>query len=222
MILLFLAVVSTFYLAGGQQYLSWDYFTTQRNTLQAWVGQHTTLAVLLYFTIYVLATTFSLPAAGILTLIGGALFGRWLGTGIVSIASTIGATLAFLSSRYLLRDWVRTRLGNKLAKLDAGIARDGAFYLYMLRMIPLFPFFLINIGMGLTSIRTRPFMIASWAGMLPGTFLFVNAGAELGSAATPKDLWSARTVLAFVALALFPLVVKYLFRSRTTPSGDGK
>jgi len=132
-----------------------------------------------FFLIYVAATALSLPGAVILTLAAGAVFGRWQGTLIVSFASAIGASLAFLSSRYVLRDWVKARFGKRVAGIDRGIDKDGAFYLLTLRLIPAFPFFLINLAMGLTAMRLPTFYVVSQIGRLAGPFVSVNAGTQL-------------------------------------------
>ena len=134
-----------------------------------------------FFLLYVATTALSLPGAAILTLAAGAMFGLWLGTLIVSFASAIGASLAFLSSRFVLRDWVKARFGKRVAAIDRGIAKDGAFYLLTLRLIPAFPFFLINLAMGLTTMRLVTFYVVSQIGMLPGTIVFVNAGTQLAA-----------------------------------------
>src|SRR5262249_50072969 len=157
---------------------------------RAQVDEHLLLAVLIFFLVYVAMTALSLPAAAVLTVLAGALFGRWLGTGVVSLASTLGATLAFLSSRYLFRDWVQRRYPDRLRPINEGVAKDGAFSLFTLRLVPVVPFFLINLGMGLTPMRVTTFALVSWLGMLLGTFLYVNAGTALASIDSPKDILS--------------------------------
>ncbi len=160
--------------------------------------------------LYVAVTALSLPGAAILTLAAGAIFGLWRGTLIVSFASTIGASLAFLSSRYLLRDWVKARFGNRIAAIDRGIARDGAFYLLTLRLIPAFPFFLVNLAMGLTAMRLLTFALVSQAGMLLGTLVYVNAGTQLAAIESTRDILSPALIGSFVLLGLFPLFAKAL------------
>lgn len=161
-----------------------------------------------YFAIYVVVTALSLPGALILTLAGGALFGLVLGTLIVSFASTIGATLAFLVSRFLLHDAVQRRFGERLKAINDGVARDGAFYLFTLRLVPLFPFFLINLLMGLTPIRTWTFYWVSQVGMLAGTVVYVNAGTQLAAIDSPADILSPALLLSFALLGVFPLIAK--------------
>ena len=151
-----------------------------------------------------------------MTLLGGALFGRVLGTVLVSAASTLGATLAFLGSRYLLGDWVQSRYGGRLRAINEGIERDGAYYLFMLRLVPLVPFFLINLGMGLTPIGVGTYVVTSWAGMLLGTFLYVNAGTAIATIESPADVLSPTILISFVALGVVPLLIRKLVRWRPT------
>ncbi|MGV3498394.1 MAG: FAD-dependent oxidoreductase [Hydrogenophaga sp.] len=163
-----------------------------------------------YFGIYVLATALSLPGAVLLTLAGGALFGLLWGTVIVSFASSVGATLAFLASRFLLRDVVRERFGRRLAEIDRGLERDGAFYLFTLRLIPVVPFFLINLLMGLTRMKTLTFHAVSQVGMLAGTLVYVNAGTQLARLDSLQGILSPALIGSFVLLGLFPLIARRL------------
>lgn len=210
---LVLAVV-LYYALGLHQDFRWELV---RNHLDAWQAavQRNLLSVLgLFFLIYVVVTALSLPVAAVLSLVAGALFGRWLGTAAVSVASTLGATLAFLSSRYLLRNFVQERFGDRLRALNAGVERDGAYYLFTLRLVPAFPFFLINLGMGLTPIRTRTFLWVSWLGMLPGTFLFVNAGTALAAIDSPADVLAPGVLASLALLGVAPLAFRLLVRWR--------
>ncbi len=161
-----------------------------------------------YFLVYVLVTALSLPGAAVLTLVGGALFGLLTGTVLVSFASTIGATLAFLVARYLLRDWVAERFAQRMDKIDKGIAKEGAFYLFTLRLVPVFPFFLINLVMGLTAIRTRTFYWVSQLGMLAGTLVYVNAGTQLAKLDSMTGILSPKLLLSFALLGIFPWFAK--------------
>ncbi len=163
-----------------------------------------------FFLLYVAVTALSLPGAVILTLAAGAVFGLALGTLIVSFASAIGASLAFLSSRYLLRDWVKARFGKRVDAIDRGIATDGAAYLLTLRLIPAFPFFLVNLAMGLTTMRLVTFHVVSQIGMLAGTVVFVNAGTQLARIESTSDILSPGLIGSFVLLGLFPLIAKGL------------
>lgn len=207
-----LAGALLFYLLGLHEYFNWEAVKANLASWQNWVDENPALALPLIFVVYVVVTGLSLPVAAVLSLVVGALLGRWLGTMLVSVAAVCGATLAFLSSRYLFRGWVRRRFGERLRKLDEGIARDGAFYLFSLRLVPIVPFFLINLGMGLTSIRLWTFVWVSWLGMLPGTFVYVNAGTELGKIESPADVLSPGVIVAFVLLGLAPLLFRLLVR----------
>lgn len=173
-------------------------------------SQHPWLVVAAYVAVYVLATALSIPGAVIITLAGGALFGFWWGLLIVSFASTIGATLAFLVSRWLLRDWVEARFGQRLADIHAGVDRDGAVYLFTLRLIPVLPFFLINLLMGLTRMKTRTFYAVSQLGMLAGTAVYVNAGTQLAQLGALQDIFSPALWGSLVLLGLFPLMARRL------------
>ena len=197
------ALVAAFFVLDLRQYVSLEYFQSQRATLEAFLDRNPVAAAAVYFAVYVAVTGLSLPGAAILTLAGGALFGLLWGTVIVSFASSIGATLAFLASRFVLRDWVQARFGDKLKPINAGIEREGAFYLFALRLVPAFPFFVINLVMGLTPLRTWTFYWVSQVGMLAGTIVYVYAGTQLGQFRV-----SAGLVAAFVALGLFPLAAK--------------
>jgi pyruvate/2-oxoglutarate dehydrogenase complex dihydrolipoamide dehydrogenase (E3) component/uncharacterized membrane protein YdjX (TVP38/TMEM64 family) len=197
------ALIAAFFVLDLRQYVSIEYFQAQRAAIEAYVQAHPLRSALVFFAVYVGVTGLSLPGAAILTLVGGAIFGLLWGTVIVSFASSIGATLAFLASRYLLRDWVQARFGDKLKPINEGIAREGAFYLFALRLVPAFPFFVINLVMGLTPIKTRTFYWVSQLGMLAGTIVYVYAGTQLG-----QFRISAGLAAAFVALGLFPLVAK--------------
>ncbi len=166
-----------------------------------------------YFLLYVAITAVSFPGAAILTLAGGALFGVVTGTIIVSFASTIGATLAFLGSRYLFRDWVMGRFGERLNSFDEGVARDGAFYLFSLRLIPAVPFFVINLLMGLTSIKTWTYFWVSQVGMLLGTIAYVNAGTQLAQVTSLKGIASPLLIGSFFALGLLPWAARWIVRA---------
>jgi pyruvate/2-oxoglutarate dehydrogenase complex dihydrolipoamide dehydrogenase (E3) component/uncharacterized membrane protein YdjX (TVP38/TMEM64 family) len=197
------AAIAAFFVFDLKQYLSLEFFQASRAKIDAYYAAQPWQTAAAFFFVYVAVTALSLPGAAIMTLAGGAIFGLLAGTVLVSFASSIGATLAFLVSRFLLRDWVRTRLGERLKAIDDGVAREGAFYLFALRLVPLFPFWLINLAMGLTSIRTRTFYWVSQLGMLAGTVVYVYAGTQLGQFRISPGL-----VLAFALLGIFPLVAK--------------
>ncbi|HBQ65703.1 VTT domain-containing protein [Leclercia adecarboxylata] len=172
----------------------------------------------LYFILYVLVTTLSLPGAALLTLLGGALFGLWPGILLVSFASTLGATLAMLVSRYLLRDWVQHRFAGQMRTVNDGVARDGAFYLFALRLMPLFPFFVVNLLAGVTRLGVWRYWWVSQLGMLPGAIVYLNAGHQLGQITSLHDILSPGVVFAFTLLGLLPLITRWLFArfSRTS------
>ncbi|MBC7742010.1 MAG: FAD-dependent oxidoreductase [Bdellovibrionaceae bacterium] len=194
----------------GQQYLSLEYIQQSLGRLQDYVKTDSFNAVGSYFLIYVICTALSFPGATILTLLAGALFGAFYGTIIVSFASTIGATLAFLSTRFLARDYVMKKVGARAKAFDEGVKKDGSWYLFTMRLLPVFPFFVINLAMGLTSISVKNFFFVSQLGMLPGTFVYVNAGQELAQITSLSGILSPRLFLAFSLLGLLPLIIKFI------------
>ncbi|MFU1544789.1 FAD-dependent oxidoreductase [Aeromonas veronii] len=203
-------LIGTFFALDLGRYLSLDALQAQQVAVAQWVDSHFVSASLLFVLIYVLSTALSLPGASLLTLGGSAVFGVAWGLLLVSFASTIGATLAFLSARFLLRDWVTARFGDKLATFQSGMAKEGAFYLLSLRLIPVFPFFLVNLLMGLTSIRVSTYYWVSQLGMLPGTFVYVLAGSELGQLTSTGNILSPGLMVALTLLGLMPWLVKKL------------
>lgn len=200
------------------QSLDLDTLRTSLGRLHVWQQTNGLALVAIFFVAYVAVTALSLPLAVWLTLAAGALFGFWQGLLIVSFAASIGATLAFLAARYLLRDFVRARLGARMAAIDQGMARDGAFYLFTLRLIPIFPFFAVNLLMGLTAISTRAYYGASQLGMLAGTAVYVNAGTQLATLDSLSGIVSPRIIASFALLGLFPwiarMIIGYLNRRR--------
>lgn len=202
------ALIALFFAFDIGRFLSLDYITHQRDLLQAQVESHPWLSGLIFFLIYIAVTGLSLPGAAVLTLLGGALFGLALGLVIVSFASSIGATLAFLASRVLFRDSVQHRFGDSLRAVNRGVERDGSFYLFGLRLVPVFPFFVINLVMGLTPMPVRRFYWVSQLGMLPGTFVYVNAGTQLGQVDSLGGIVSPGLIGSFVLLAIFPLIAR--------------
>jgi pyruvate/2-oxoglutarate dehydrogenase complex dihydrolipoamide dehydrogenase (E3) component/uncharacterized membrane protein YdjX (TVP38/TMEM64 family) len=210
LLLLIALAIGAFFVFDLGAYLTLANLKARQSELAAYVEAIPLAAIAAFFLLYVAVTALSLPGAAILTLAAGAIFGLWEGTLIVSFASTIGASLAFLSSRYLLREWVKARFGGRIDAIDRGIARDGAFYLLTLRLIPAFPFFLVNLAMGVTAMRLLTFALVSQAGMLPGTIVYVNAGTQLAGIASTKDIFSPALIGSFVLLGLFPLLAKGL------------
>lgn len=204
------SLIGTFFALGLGRYLTLDALQAQQAAVAQWVDSHFVSASLLFVLIYVLSTALSLPGASLLTLGGSAVFGVVWGLLLVSFASTLGATLAFLSARFLLRDWVTARFGNKLATFQSGMAKEGAFYLLSLRLIPIFPFFLVNLLMGLTPIRVSTYYWVSQLGMLPGTFVYVLAGSELGQLTSTGNILSPGLMVALTLLGLMPWLVKKL------------
>ena len=201
------AIGAYFYFGLGR-FLSLDGFKAQQATLSALVTAHPWQSALAFFTAYVAVAALSLPGAAIMTLMGGAIFGFSKGLVLVSFASAIGATLAFLSSRFLLRDWVQAKFGERLKSINDGVERDGPFYLFALRLVPLFPFFVVNLLMGLTSIKIWPFYWVSQLGMLAGTAVFVNAGTQLAQISSLKGIISPAILGSFALLGIFPIVAK--------------
>jgi pyruvate/2-oxoglutarate dehydrogenase complex dihydrolipoamide dehydrogenase (E3) component/uncharacterized membrane protein YdjX (TVP38/TMEM64 family) len=195
---------------GWLALLTLENLKAQQAALDAWVAANRWLALGGFFALYVLVTAASIPGAAIMTLAAGALFGLLAGTVLVSFASTLGATLAFLVARFVLREPLRAKFGERLAKIDAGIAKDGAFYLFTLRLVPLFPFFVVNLLAGLTALRTWTFYWVSQVGMFPATVAFVFAGTQLARIESPRDVLSPGLIGAFVLIGLLPLLMRWL------------
>ena len=203
-----IAAIAAYFVFDLGQVLSLENFKASQADIVAAKDASPFLYITGFFILYVAVTGLSIPGAAIMSLVAGALFGVVLGTVIVSFASTIGATLAFLSARFVLRDWVQGKFGERLRAIDDGLEKDGAFYLFTLRLIPVFPFFVINLLMGLTRIKTRTFFWVSQLGMLPATVVFVNAGTQISRIDSTAGLLSPALIASFAALALFPWVAK--------------
>lgn len=214
-------VIGAFFYFDLGRFLNLTELQAARSSLSAWVVDNPLLSRGGFFLIYVLAAAFSLPGAAILTLAAGALFGLWWGFALVSFASAIGATLAMLIARKIVGEWVQQRYHLQLAKINAGLERDGGFYLFSLRMVPLFPFFVINLVMGLTRMGTWPFYWISQVGMVPGTLVFVFAGTQLAEIESVGDVLSPGLIAAFTLLGLFPVVARVLMSMlRPVPVSD--
>ncbi len=207
------ALVGVFLLFDLGQYLTLDYLQSRREVFQGFYAEHPVQTLAAFFALYVGVTALSLPGAAIMTLAAGALFGLLTGLVLVSFASTIGATLAFLVSRTLLRDRIQQRFGPSLAKINEGVHKDGAFYLFGLRLVPAFPFFVINLVMGLTPMRVFTFFWVSQVGMLAGTLVYVNAGTQLAGVTSIGGLLSPMLIASFTVLGLFPLVARKLLQA---------
>lgn len=203
-----LVLIGLFFSFDLHHQLTLENLKSQQLAIENYRQAHPVLAIVAYAMLYIAVTGLSLPGATVLSLAGGAMFGLLPGLLIVSFASSIGATLAFLAARFLLRDWVKSRLSARLQVINEGVNRDGGFYLFSLRLVPLFPFFLINLAMGLTPIKTSTFYWVSQIGMLPGTLAYVNAGTQLAKITTISDILSPALLGSFVLLAVFPWLAK--------------
>ncbi len=200
------AAVFAFFYFDLKQYLSLEALKNNRDALLAYTETHYAMAVTVFIGLYALQTAFSLPGAAIFTLAGGFLFGSFVGTFYVNIAATTGATLAFLAARYLLRDWVERRFGSRLAPIQEGFAKNAFSYLMTLRLIPIFPFFIVNLVSGLTRVNVGTYVLATALGIIPGSFVYANAGRQLGSINSLSEIASPRVLGAFALLGLLSLV----------------
>ena len=207
------------------RYFDLQYLKSRQADIDAFYLEHPLTLLAGYFVAYVAITGLSLPGAAIMTLAGGAVFGLLWGTVVVSFASTLGATVAFIVSRYILRDAIQRRYGDRLKTINAGVERDGPFYLFTMRLVPAFPFFVINLVMGLTPMRTLTFAFVSQVGMLPGTIVYVNAGTQLGRIESLQGILSPTLIGSFVLLGIFPLIAKWIVGAvqarRHARRGDG-
>lgn len=203
-------LIVLFFSMGWHNYFSLESFNQHKEDLFAFQNDHPYLVIAIYFIVYVIVTGASLPGAALMTLVGGALFGLLLGTIIISFASTIGATIAFLMSRYVLRDTVQNRFGEKLRLVNEEMEKDGAFYLFTVRLVPAIPFFVINLVMGLTPIKTLTYFFVSQIGMLAGTIVYVFAGTQIATIDSLSGILSPGIIIAFTVLGLFPLLAKKL------------
>ena len=201
-------LVALFFVFDLGQYFNLEYLKEKQAAMDAYYEREPVTTTISYFLLYVIITGLSLPGAAILTLAAGAIFGVLWGTIVVSFASTIGATLAFLFSRYLFREAIQGRFADKLTAINRGMEEEGAFYLFTLRLVPIFPFFIINLVMGLTTIRVLTFFLVSQVGMLAGTIVYVNAGTQIAKIEQLKDILSLELILSFALLGIFPLLAK--------------
>ena len=202
------ALIAAFFVFDLGQYFTLDYFREQRQAITDFQAENPWLVGIAFFVVYVVVTALALPAAALLTLVAGALFDLWLGVVVVSFASSMGATLAFVIARYLFRDAVRSRFARQLAAIDRGIEKDGAFYLFAMRLVPAFPFFAINLAMSVTPVRVWTFYWVSQVGMFAGTVVYVNAGVQLGQLDSLSGILSPALIASFVLLGVFPLIAK--------------
>lgn len=202
------ALIGAFFAFDLGKYFSLEYIKSQQAAISAFYAANPLQTALLFLAIYIAVTALSFPGAAVLTLVAGAIFGLLWGTVLVSFASSIGATLAFLASRFVLRDSIQAKFGDKLSAINQGVEKEGGFYLFTLRLVPAFPFFVINLVMGLTTMKTWTFYWVSQIGMLAGTLVFVNAGTQLAKVTSLKDVLSAELIGAFVLLGFFPWIAK--------------
>ena len=215
-------LVALFFVFDLGRYLNLEFFQEQRSTVVGFYEQNTLLFILAFMAIYIAMAALSLPGAAIMTLAAGAVFGLPVGLVLVSFASTIGATLACLLARYLFRDTVQNRLGKYLRRINEGVEKDGAFYLFAMRLVPAIPFFVINLVMALTPIRLWTFYWVSQVGMLAGTAVYVNAGKEIGQLESISGIVSPTLVISFVLLGVFPIIAKKVLNVLSKRFGKGE
>jgi len=202
----FVGGIVAFFVLGGQRYLSLDAVKANRDALVAFADRHFAAALAVTFVVYAGAIALSLPGGLVLSLTVGFVFGRWVGTALVVVAATLGATLVFLAARYLFAEAARKRLGALGEKINAGFTENAFSYLLFLRLVPLFPFFLVNLAPAFTSVPLRTYVLATLVGIIPGTFVYVNLGQALGRIDSLQGLVSRETLLAFGLLGLFALL----------------
>lgn len=215
-----LAGIGTFFYFDLGQYLSLDSLKANRDTLLQYTTAHYEIAVALFIIVYILQTAFSLPGGAVLTLTGGFLFGSLMGTLFVNVGATAGATLAFLAARYLLRDWVEQKFGDRLGAFQAGFAQNAFSYLMTLRLIPAFPFFLVNLVSGLTRVNLGTYVLATSIGIIPGSFVFAFAGRQLGSINSLSEIASPPVLFAFTLLGLLALMPMAYRKWTNTKNGS--
>src|SRR5210317_1179585 len=210
--IVFFGIVFLSYFADLTELLSLEVIKNTYQDIRLLVNKNYYFYYLIFFAIYVIVTAFALPISLIKTLLAGALFGFWPGLILVSFASSIGSTFCFLFSRFALRAYVQKRFNNYLEKINKGIEEDGWLYLLFLRLSPVFPFFIINLVFGLTKMKTFQFYLVSQVGMLIGTAIFVNAGAQIGSINSIEEILTAKIIISLTLIGIFPLMIKYLYK----------
>ena len=216
----FVVAIATFFALDGQRYLALETIKANRDALLAFADRHFAAAIAIAFLIYAGAVALSLPGALVLSLATGFVFGRWVGTALVVVAATVGATLVFLAARYLFADAARRRLGALGERIAAGFTENAFSYLLFLRLVPLFPFFLVNLAPALTTVPVRTYVLATLIGIIPGAFVYVNLGQTLGRIDSLDGIVSRETLLAFALLGLFallPVAWKRLKAARSPP-----
>jgi uncharacterized membrane protein YdjX (TVP38/TMEM64 family) len=218
LLVLILGALATFFALDGQRYLTLETMKANRDALLAFAGRHFAAALAIAFAVYAGTTALSLPGAAVLSLAVGFVFGRWIGTVLVVAAATVGATLVFLGARYLFADAARKRMGSIGERINAGFTQNAFAYLLFLRLVPAFPFFLVNLAAAFTAIPVRTYVLATLIGIIPGTFVYVNLGQTLGRIDSLQGIVSRETLVAFVllgVLALAPVVWKRLKSGRS-------
>jgi uncharacterized membrane protein YdjX (TVP38/TMEM64 family) len=217
---LFVGGIILFFALGGQKYLNLETLKANRDALILYAEQHYALALLIGFLIYTVSTALSLPGGLVLSLAVGLVFGRWAGTLLIVLAATLGATLVFLAARYLFADMARKKIGGLAQKINEGFTKDAFNYLLFLRLVPLFPFWLVNLAPAFSSVSLKTYVTATAIGILPGTFVFANLGQNLGRVSSTKDLLTPPIIGAFVLLGVFALIpVLYKkFKEKNNPS----
>ncbi len=208
LIIVFIIAIGLFFTLDIGQYLNLAYIKSKQEAINNYYVMNPVQTGLIFFISYILITGISLPGAGIMTLAGGAIFGLVWGTVLVSFGSVFGATMAFLIARYLFHDYIQKKFSTQLEPINRGIRKEGDLYLFTIRFIPIFPFFIVNTLMALTPIKTLNFALVSQIGMLVPTIIFVNAGTQLAKIESPGDVLSPELILSFVLLGLFPLLGK--------------
>jgi uncharacterized membrane protein YdjX (TVP38/TMEM64 family) len=219
LVLLFVAVLSAFFALGGNQWFSLEFIKENRDRLIEFTERHYLLMLLASASLYVASTAFSIPGGAILSLTMGLLFGRWLGTLVTVIASTLGALLVFLAARFVFADLARAKLSKSpmATKIVKGFEGDAFRYLLFLRLVPLFPFWLVNLAPAVTNITARTYFLATLIGVIPGSFVYVNLGQALGEISDIKDIWSPEVILSFTLLGLLIVLPALLLKNHTEP-----
>jgi uncharacterized membrane protein YdjX (TVP38/TMEM64 family) len=203
---IFIGGIAAFFIFGGQKYLSLDAIKQNRDALLTWTQANYVLAIAVMFLIYTVSTAMSFPGGIVLSLVTGFLFGRWVGTGIIVCAATLGAALVFLAARYLFAEAAKKRLGSFGEKINQGFTENGLSYLLFLRLVPLFPFWLVNLAPAFTNMKLPTYVLGTALGIIPGSFVFANLGKSLGSLNSLSDLLSNDVKIAFALLGLFALL----------------
>lgn len=210
--IIFICIVSAFILLDLNEYLNLEYLKANKASFEHYYQLNKYITIISYFVLYVVVTTLSLPGATILTLFGGAIFGIWQGVVIVSFASSLGASFSFLSSRYLLRDVLETKFFKQLESINLGLERDGDLYLISMRLMPVIPFFIINIVMGLTKFNFIRYYCISQLAMLPATIVYVNAGVQVGKINNLSDILSLEIFLSLLIIGILPWAGRFMIK----------